>query len=525
MDLSKIKDPLVSRIHKTFDFHWPLFDSFLIDCNDDTPGFMLAIDHMTKLKYILPGILLVLLTAFTWQSLRTPPQLRLANRQQHSYLFRNIGLLSMTKEDGPVIQQNKLVLIKNGRIKSIALQDQMALLKNEELVEIDGKGAILMPGLIDAHVHVWDEPELAGYLTHGVTGIRNMSGMPIHLDWIRRIKNKKLLAPDFKTTSPILNSPGPNQQINHLLLEDAETARAKVRSLYKKGYRLIKLYSNLYKEVYEAILDEAAKKKIGITGHTPEGRREKGIPYGKDFQIPFSYSLDKNFQSIEHIESIVWHGLRDQLDTNKMQEVSKQIAASQTSVTTTLIAHTNLVRVARTKGEYLNRSGTDTINPLLKIAEKETYQYWSTMNPIPREIPRADFYLESAEILHRNGVKLLAGSDAGIFTNIPGSALTRELELLVKSGIPSYDVLKMATVNPAEALGFKRTGQVSPGQIANLILVKENPLENISTVENPLGVMIRGHWLDQSALKELKSTAKNTSLIRSLRYFLTSLIL
>ena len=62
-----------------------------------------------------------------------------------------------------------------------------------------------MPGLIDAHIHLNDELELAAYLAHGVTGVRNMSGYPFHLRLTERMAKGQLLAsrlhyyrPNFK---------------------------------------------------------------------------------------------------------------------------------------------------------------------------------------------------------------------------------------------------------------------------------------------------------------------------------------
>jgi cytosine/adenosine deaminase-related metal-dependent hydrolase len=132
-------------------------------------------------------------------------------------------------------------------------------------------GRTLLPGLIDAHVHLWDEAELAAYLAHGVTSIRNMSGLPFHLAVARDIDAGDLLGPDLVTTGPILNSPGPNQQDNHVLVTSAEEARAAVRRQHAQGYRTVKVYSNLYREAYEAILEESRRLGMALTGHTPEG--------------------------------------------------------------------------------------------------------------------------------------------------------------------------------------------------------------------------------------------------------------
>ncbi len=344
-----------------------------------------------------------------------------------------------------------------------------------------------------------------------------MSGMSFHLLLIARIEAGRILGPDMITTGPILNSPGQNaQKIHQLVMTDAE-ARAAIARQYEAGYRLIKVYSNLRGEAFDAIRDEAAKRGMMITGHTPEGAREPGVPYEKPFEIPFEESIGRGFQTIEHVESVVWHGLEDRLGDDAMRGLAARLKASGDTVTPTLVAHANLVRVAQTKGAYLDRPGVETINPLLKIFEKGTYDYWSNMEPASYEAPHAEFYLKATRILHDAGVRLVAGTDAGIFTNIPGSSMTRELELLVEAGLTPYEALETATVNSGAALGFGQTGRIAPGYRANLILVSGDPLADVGRVENPDAVILRGIYLDEKKLKALRRAAAQTSFPRTAR--------
>lgn len=437
-----------------------------------------------------------------------PPVLNPKRDIPAAVLFENVRLVSMV-ESRPAAEPFQAVLVVGDRIEAVAPAG--ALLPPEGALVVDGGGATLLPGMIDAHVHVWDEAELAGYLAHGVTGIRNLSGMPFHLPLAQRIQSGKILGPDFLTSGPILNSPGPNQQDNHQLVMTADEAKEAVQSQYDAGYRLLKIYSNLKLETYQAILNEAERLGMQVAGHTPEGERGDGVPHEHPFKISFEDALSRNLQTIEHVESIVWHGLRDELDEDAMRKLASDIAASRTAVTPTLIAHDNLVRVAASKGAYLNRPGVDTINPFLLFMDKGTRDFWSAQDPEKREAPRAAFYLKATRMLHEAGVPLIAGSDAGIFTNIPGSALVRELELLVKAGLSPHEALESATRISASTIGFEKTGQIAPGFRANLILVQEDPLEDISSVEYPSGVMVGGYWLDEPALERLRKGARQTS--------------
>ena len=405
----------------------------------------------------------------------------MTNQFFRDLVIKDVRVIPMVPGKAKVIESLSIYIHK-GRIEAFGpFADMLTQARENDPLIIDGTGKTLLPGLIDAHVHVWDEAELAAYLAHGVTGIRNMSGLPFHLKLIDQINQKKILSPDLVSSSPILNSPGPNSQINHHLVETKEQAQKAVRDFHRQGYSLIKIYSNLNRQAYEGILQEAKKLGLSITGHTPEGVRAQGIPHSRDFMIPFRYSLEQDFKTIEHVESVVWHGLRDQLDIDQMNQLASDIVQSGTPVTTTLLAHANLVRVAQSNGEYLKRSGTETLNPLMKIFEADTYQFWSSQKRLARELPRADFYLKATKLLHEADVTLVAGSDAGIFTNIPGTALIEELKLLVQAGLSPYEAIKSATFHAANASGFKNCGQVVAGYHANLILINGNPLEDITS--------------------------------------------
>ncbi|MBN2384950.1 amidohydrolase family protein [bacterium] len=110
-----------------------------------------------------------------------------------------------------------------------------------------------------------------------------------------------------------------------------------------------------------------------------------------------------------------------------------------------------------------------------------------------------------AGALHRAGVPILAGTDAmGFSLIIPGESMHRELEMLIQSGFTPWDALEAATLNPARFLGLENEfGSISPGKRADLLLVKGNPLDDLSCLEQPLGVMVRGLWLDRHKLDEM----------------------
>ncbi len=427
-------------------------------------------------------------------------------------LIDNVRLVSM-HPDRPRVEASQAVLIQGESIVSIG--EAGAINAPAGTLVIQGEGRTLIPGLIDAHVHLFDEAELAAYLAHGVTGLRNMSGFPFHLDLIERIEQGELLAPDLITTGPILNSPGPNANLLQQFVTTADEARQAVGAQHAAGFRRLKVYSNLTREAYEAIVAEARRLDMRMTGHSPEGERTAGIPYKQAFTVPWEESLGVGLSPLEHVETLVWHSLRDDLDEQKMRAVARRLADSGEAVSPTLIAHRRLVSVAESRGAYLRRPGSETINPLVRLLESDAEAFWSGVDVSHYEGPHATFFLTATGMLHEAGVPLIVGTDAGGFGIIPGASLTRELELLVRAGLSPYEALASATRVSAESLGFDRSGVIAVGFRANLVLLDGDPLNDISVAEFPSAVILRGQFIDSSALMALRQGARDTSVVRT----------
>ena len=458
---------------------------------------------------------LALLAAGIWAAFFRWPGALVSASVEPAVLISDVRLVSMSPGAAEV-ELHKDVLVLDGVI--VAIADHGGLDGDPRVasaLRVDASGQTLLPGLIDAHVHVWDVPELAGYLAHGVTSVRNVAGLPVHLRWADRIEDGALLGPTLLTTGPILNSPGPNAQQNHVLVMTGEEARAAVRRQHQQGYRHLKVYSNLTEDAYRGVLEEARALGLTVSGHTPEGVREPGIPLERDFLIPFTSVLDDGFLTIEHTESIVWHGLRDRLNAQRMQQLAGEMAQAGVVVTPTLIAHDNLVRVAETGGAYLERPGVETLNPLYVRIDADVYAYWARQDPAVREEARRQFYRQATGMMHEAGVTLIAGTDGGIFTNLPGRSMTRELELLVMSGLSPHAALQTATANGAQVLGLTDRGRIAPGLRADLVWVSGDPLRDVTVVEFPDAVMVNGIWLDRAALDDLERAAGKGSLLRS----------
>jgi hypothetical protein len=166
---------------------------------------------------------------------------------------------------------------------------------------------------------------------------------------------------------------------------------------------------------------------------------------------------------------------------------------------TTLIAFEGL-----TSGPDKLKSWQD--DPALEYLSPGVRTAWRRL-PLPQgaivSSSAFDFMKRVTASLHRAGVPLVAGTDAlGAPLIVPGTSLHRELHLLAECGLTPWEAIRTATVNPAVFLGREQEfGRVAVGMRADLLLVEENPLRNLETLKQPVGVMVRGRWFARHELQ------------------------
>lgn len=108
---------------------------------------------------------------------------------------------------------------------------------------------------------------------------------------------------------------------------------------------------------------------------------------------------------------------------------------------------------------------------------------------------------EIVAALHAAGAPLLLGTDAPHLCTIPGYSVHQELQNFVDAGLTPYDALRTATVNPARYWGeFATRGTVAVGKEAELLLLRRNPLADVTATQEIVGVMHGGEWLTPSDL-------------------------
>lgn len=467
---------------------------------------MKVVKKIVKLVLIFIGVLLLTLGVALILDKQQTSYLKLSdNAKTDTYLIKNVNVIPMTQD---TVLANQMVYIKEGKIASIGNSIEI---NNVQI--IDGENGFLMPGLADMHVHVWDKQELGLYLANGVTTIRNLWGMPMHLRMKKEINADKMLSPLFFTTGPKLTGPDYKGDDN-LQLHSKEEVIEKVKNYKARGYDFIKTYNGLPKELFDAVIAQTKVSEMDIVSHPSH-------------KVPYSYHFNPQIITIEHAEDIVQQPLNYKLDTLKLNQVVEEFAsAKDASLCPTLIVFYNIYNQISNENVLATKE-MDYMNPLIKTFDsKNQFKRWnSEKKKSPsieaKTLDQHKFHLLAIKQLSDAGVNIVCGTDAGIGITVPGLSIHQELQFYSQAGLSNYEVLKTATINPSKTHGLlANTGSIEENKIANLILLKGNPLLNLQILEKPEMVFIKGRKLDKEVLAKFEEKAKNRSnlIVSVLRY-------
>ncbi|WP_299315066.1 amidohydrolase family protein [uncultured Aquimarina sp.] len=407
-----------------------------------------------------------------------------------------------------------MIYVKEGIIQSIENSTKV-----QGIEIIDGGNGYVMPGLIDMHVHIWDRYELGLYLSNGVTAVRNLWGMPMHLRIKEAVNNDEIISPIFFTTGPKLTGPEFIGDDN-LQLTSPNEAKEKVISYKERGYDFIKTFYGMTEDIFDAVIEQAIISDIDIVAHPSQ-------------KVPYSYHFNPQIKSIEHAEDIIQQPLNYKLDTLKLKEVINDFSKSKhSSFSPTLTVYNNIYQML-IDDKILMSEQLQFMNPLIKkVDSKAQFERWytaklkdsSTVKTIKNQ---HDFHLKIIKKLHEAGTTFICGTDAGIGITIPGFSIHQELAFYKEAGLSNYEVLKTATVNASKTHSIMNNmGTIEVGKIANLILMDNNPLLDLSALQNPSTVFIKGRKLNKETLDYFEKKAMNRkNLIASAVRYLENLII
>jgi imidazolonepropionase-like amidohydrolase len=387
--------------------------------------------------------------------------------------FEGVNVLTM---DGAAVLRERTVVVRDGRIASVGTSSSP-----DGACRVAGRGKYLLPGLSDMHAHM-TEKDLPLFLANGVTLVREMNGSPAHLSMRAKLASGELTGPRLVVASPLLT--GKKLQYRHRLITSEEDAFAAAHEASDAGYSFLKIYDDLSLEMYEAFVQAGKTLGLPLDGHVPQA-------------VGLQRALDAG-QSVQHMDKIAFAVGGHSTDPGNIDKVKAMFAGRQTWVTPTLASLHALGSAG--SNEYRARLAS----PEMIYVDKDLLGWWKSMANGSRDSGPTPFtrYLDAVtKAVHESGARILIGTDASNPLMIPGFSVHEEMDALVKyAGFTRLEVLTAATRGAAEFLGDSTGGRVRAGSRAELLLVDDNPLENLSTLGKPVGVMAGGQWLDRAAL-------------------------
>jgi imidazolonepropionase-like amidohydrolase len=406
--------------------------------------------------------------------------------------FVHVHVVPMDREQ---VLRDQTVIVEDGRI--VAIGPSVPVPGDSHVV--DGKGeAWLLPGLADMHNHLDSRQDLAVQLALGITTALHMGEARNSFVGRTRaaVADGEVAGPRVLVALAVDGSP----RYGHLVVADEDDARATVRVAKANGYDFIKLYNNLSPAAFEALAGEARAQGIPLVGHgvTEVGLRrqiEAGmalVAHAEEFFYTFFPEPPKDDPTAAPDEA-------------RIGEAIALLRRHGTPVMADLVTYETIARQwgkPEVVQEYLRMPEARYLPPAYRVSWP-AQGYARRSGSLDR---RVVFLRRFVKAMDEAGVPLLSGTDAQDIPGIvAGFGLHRNLAALVEAGLSPYSALVTATRAPGEFVarhkpGSPPAGVVTKGARADLMLVRGDPLRDLTTLSTPLGVMADGRWYPQQDL-------------------------
>lgn len=393
--------------------------------------------------------------------------------------FTNVTILPM---DGRGAIEGQTVVVDGDRIISVASEIPNDL--PEKTMVIDGTNKFLMPGLGEMHGHI--PPISQGdqavndtlflYLSNGVTTVRGMLGSDGQL----ALRDDALSG---ERLSPTLYLAGPS--FNGNSVSSPKQAVQKVDQQVDDGWDLLKVHPGLTKDEYLAMADQAIASNIDFAGHVPEA-------------VGLLTALEKRQRTLDHLDGYISYldGFDKEISDEAMREIARATKQAGVGVVPTSALWATLI--GATPLDHLTQFDE------LKFIRKQVVNQWKSRigflaqgNPEIHQQNRRRLLA----ILQEEGVEILFGTDAPQLFSVPGFSIHHEIEEMMAAGMTEDQILKSATFSIGKYFEDKDTfGTIAPGMRADLILLDDNPLNDVNILKSPSGVMVRGQWISRKEI-------------------------
>ncbi len=471
-------------------------------------------------KLLVISLLLVFNLPTFSQTLNPPPDRR---ADEGEGPFKRLIIRGATVIDGSgappqgpmdiVIENNRIVQIANVGTPGIPINESSR--PQGATKEIDAHGSYVMPGFINLHAHVGgaakspnSEYPFKLWMAHGITTIR---GVPAaNINWTQRVKKRsaenKIVAPRIFAFQIM----GQGEDWKGGPIYNEEKAREWVEYAAKKGVDGIKFF-NKDPEIFKAAIDAAHENGMGTVAHLTQlmlGRTTaidaarlgldnmthfyglfESLYRGNDIQpwpAGFNYNNEQNrFSRVAYN----WDKIHPR-GSEKWQALINEFLELDFIIDPTMTAYLASRDVTRERlAEWHEKYTLPTLWDFYKpsrINHGSYFYNWTSWD----EIAWKNFYKVWMSFLndYKNaGGRVTVSDDASFIYNLWGFGYIQEMELLQEAGFHPLEVIRAATMHAAQAIhepkGKKlEFGLIRPGLLADLVIVDENPIENLKVL-------------------------------------------
>ncbi len=437
--------------------------------------------------------------------------------------FRNVRVVDGT---GAAAKEDRTVILRDGRIEAVG-DASLAVPADARILDLAGH--TIFPGLVGMHDHLmytasidrdasgrtpppgalvteiaFSAPRL--YLASGVTTIRTTGSIEpaMDLNLRRKIEAGESPGPRMDVTAPFLEGQG-GRFPQMAVMQDAEHARRTVRYWAGEGATSFKAYMMITEPVLGAIIDEAHKLGLKVTGHLCAVSYRRAAAIGIDNLEHGPVFTDTEFVPDRKPDTCPtgsatlasWENL--EIASESVQALIRDLVSKRVAITSTLPVFEAFIpaRPLLSPRQQSMMSAESLRSYLQQRASTATVaglgQRYAT--GLKKEMA---FELAFA----RAGGHLMAGADpTGIGGALPGFADLRGVQLLVEAGFTPVEALRIASANGAKFLGKDRDiGTIEPGKLADLVVVKGDPTKTIADLENVEIVFKDGYAYDPAKL-------------------------
>lgn len=376
------------------------------------------------------------------------------------------------------------IVVDDGRIARIGPAATIELPPGADRIDLTGRTVI--PGLIDLHFHIENDPKMAlRQLSHGVTAFRDPGQWNDKFDELRRlIAADRLPGPRIFTTGPHIDGANPAYPADSVVARDPEEARRHAETSVQQGASALKIYYRLPFASAKAVIDVCDGRRIPCTAHLELVDARELIAAG--------------LHGVEHITSFGISLLPRRQAEAYRQAVLKDNDARRDG-RYRLFASADLDGPEAQELYKVIRARTPWVDPTLAVFERRADRPPAGTKPDLLPVLAAGFskMKQLTRRVANEGARVVMGGHTEVPFAARGEAPWRELELLVESGFTPLEALTAAT---GTAAGFlyrpNELGTLRPGFLADLVVLTDDPTRNISAVRGVERVMVQGRWVN-----------------------------